>query len=76
MLKKEVVYEFELIKQAGEVSMMDYGAVMKQAVALGYCYLVGTTHAQYAYLIENYEMLMEKYSIPDLIENDENLKKQ
>lgn len=63
VISKEVMQQYEEVRELGPCNMLDYFCVMRVGEALGYYALANLTKEDYIYLLKNFSRLMSLYGI-------------
>ena len=62
---KEVMEQYEAIRQMGPCNMFDYGCVINSADRMDFFKLASLTRKEYGDLLMNFSELMKKYNIKE-----------
>lgn len=62
-ISKEIVEQYEKVRQSGKTNMFDYYNVITIANSFGFYALATITRDDYIYLLQNFGKLMSLYNI-------------
>lgn len=62
-ITKEVMLQYEAIRQLGFCNMLDYYCVVNRASELDYCDLADLERDDYVYILSNFSNLMKFYGV-------------